>query len=349
MKLKIRALLCMTIVVLLLPATAFTQQEQETSKNSPYLQQFLERHPEADLDSDGILTRKEIYNWRNIKYLNTAITHSNIAYGEHPRQVLDFWQATSDTPTPLFVFIHGGGFRHGDKNRFPLDLLNLCLKSGISCASINYRLTHHAPYPVQMLDGARAIQFLRFRAEEWNIDPNRFAAGGNSAGSGISQWIGYHDDMADPKSDDPVARYSTRLCCVVPINMQSTYDPREIKKLIPGTAYKNSALLPFFARSAYWDWDTSKIDDELDALLRDASPINHLTADDPPVFLIHYEKNNKPGNIHHSNFGKHLKEAMDKLGIECVQHMDSDYESKQAEVADMVKFLKKQFGMLNEK
>jgi len=87
----------------------------------------------------------------------------------------------------------------------------------------------------------------------------------------------------------------------------------------------------------------------LDALLRDASPINHLTADDPPVFLIHYEKNNKPGNIHHSNFGKHLKEAMDKLGIECVQHMDSDYESKQAEVADMVKFLKKQFGMLNEK
>ena len=95
--------------------------------------------------------------------------------------------------------------------------------------------------------------------------------------------------------------------------MQSTYDPRAIKRLIPGEAYKHPALVPFFARPEGWDWDTDQIDEALDRMLNDASPINHLTADDPPVFLIHYERSNKPGNIHHPNFGKHLKEAMDKV------------------------------------
>jgi acetyl esterase/lipase len=194
-----------------------------------------------------------------------------------------------------------------------------------------------------MRDSARAIQFLRTKAAEWNLDPKRFAAGGGSAGSGISQWIGYHDEMALPESDDPVARQSTRLTCVLPINMQSTYDPREIKKLVPGDAYKHPALLPLFARPEGWDWDTDRVDASLDKMLNDASPITHLTKDDPPVYLIHYERCNKPGNIHHPNFGKHLKEAMDKLEIECVRRMDTDYESMTAAYADMVEFLKRQF------
>ena len=274
-----------------------------------------------------------------------APTLADVPYGDHERNVVDFWQAESDDPTPLFVWIHGGGFRGGDKASIPATLLEPCLKAGISCASINYRLSHHAPHPAQMHDSARAIQFLRSKAAEWNLDPKRFAAGGGSAGSGISQWIGYHNDMAEPESDDPVARQSTRLSCVIPINMQSTYDPRDIKRLIPGGAYKSSALVPLFGRPEGWDWDTGEIDDALDAMLKDASPINHLTDDDPPVFLIHYERSNTPGNIHHPNFGKHLKDAMDKLGIECVRRMDSDYESMTAAHADMVEFLKRQFGM----
>ena len=149
--------------------------------------------------------------------------------------------------------------------------------------------------------------------------------------------------MARPDSKDPVARQSTRLSCVLPINMQSTYDPREIKRLIPGDAYKHPALVPLFARPEGWDWDTDEIDDALDRMLNDASPINHLTKDDPPVFLIHYERSNRPGNIHHSNFGKHLEEAMDKLGLECVRRMDSDYQSMTAAYTDMVTFVKKHF------
>ncbi len=270
-------------------------------------------------------------------------THADISYGDHDRHVIDFWRAEADAPTPVFVWIHGGGFRGGNKSSIPARLLGPCLKAGISCASIHYRLSSHAPYPAQMHDSARAIQFIRSKAAQWNIDPNRIAAGGGSAGSGISQWLAFHDDMAQPNSSDPVARQSTRLVCAIPINMQSTYDPREIKKLIPGDAYKHRALVSFFGLSPNWDWDADEVDSRLDALLKDASPTSHLTRDDVPVFLIHYERSEKPGNIHHSNFGRHLKRKMDELGIECVRHMDSDYESMSAAYADMLTFLQKHF------
>jgi acetyl esterase len=346
MKTKGYHFLAWIMVVFFMPVALFSLQDQKTSQNTPSLRKLLENQPGADFNHDGILTEQEAVTWRDRQNsLKPDITFADVAYGEHPFQRLDFWQAKSNVPTPVFVFIHGGGFRGGDKVSIPVNLLQLCLDSGISFVSLNYRLSHHAPYPAPMLDGARAIQFLRFKAEEWNIDPNRIAAGGGSAGSGISQWIGFHDDMADPESEKPLDRLSTRLSCVIPMNMQSTYDPREIKKLIPGEAYKHPALLPFFGRQTDWDWDEDRINPELDTMLKDASPINHLTADDPPVFMTHFEKNNTPGNIHHSNFGKHLKEAMDKLGIECIHHMDSDYPSKTAEYQDMVNFLMKHFGM----
>ncbi|MCA9135363.1 MAG: alpha/beta hydrolase [Planctomycetales bacterium] len=274
-----------------------------------------------------------------------APTKADVAYGDHQRHVLDFWQAESDKPTPLFIWIHGGGFRGGDKKSFPAELRSKCLEAGISCASIHYRLSSHAPYPAQMLDSARAVQFLRSKAGQWNLDPERFAAGGGSAGSGISQWLGYHDDLADADSDDPIAKQSTRLACVFPVNMQSTYDPREIKKIIPGKAYNHPALLPFFARPQGWDWDTDKIDDELDALLKDASPVTHLTPDDAPIFLLQYARAATTGNIHHPNFGEHMKKAADAVGVECVAKLDTDYQSMSDAYDDMVKFMNKHFAV----
>ncbi len=123
--------------------------------------------------------------------------------------------------------------------------------------------------------------------------------------------------------------------------MQSTYDPRQIKEIVPGNAYKHPALLSLFARPEGWDWDTDQIDDQLDTLLKDASPITHLSKDDPPIYLIHFQRANKPGNIHHSNFGKHLKQAMDTLGVECVRKMDSDYDSMKEAYTHMVRFVKR--------
>jgi acetyl esterase/lipase len=326
---------------------ATAQQVEKTSQNTPALQKALDNRPEADLNKDGVLTFEEFKQARgqhsSQPSKKNAPTLENIRYGEHEAMALDFWKAESKTPAPLFVWIHGGGFRGGDKRSVPPVLLEQFLAAGISFASINYRLSGVGPYPLQMNDSARAVQFLRSKAAEWNIDPARLAAGGGSAGSGISQWLAFHDDLADPKSSDPVARQSTRLTCILPINMQSTYDPRDIKKIVPGDAYKDSALPAFFGLPKNWNWDTDNIDAELDKLIKDASPINHLTADDPPVFLIHYENANKPGNIHHPNFGEHLKTAMDALGIECIRRMDSDYPSMDAAYKDMAQFVIRHF------
>ena len=69
-------------------------------------------------------------------------TLANVPYGAHERQVLDFWRAKSDKPTPLLFFIHGGGFKGGDKvSNFGTLVCGGLAKRGYLVASINYRIT----------------------------------------------------------------------------------------------------------------------------------------------------------------------------------------------------------------
>ncbi|MDP6506223.1 MAG: alpha/beta hydrolase fold domain-containing protein, partial [Planctomycetota bacterium] len=140
--------------------------------------------------------------------MNPTPDLQNESYGPHERNVFDLWLAKSSRPTPLVLYIHGGGFKGGDKDSQDPELLAEYLESGISVAAINYRLSvlNNAPFPAAHLDSARALQFLRHNGQNWNLDPDLVAATGGSAGAGISMWLGYHDDLAEPDSDDPVAR-----------------------------------------------------------------------------------------------------------------------------------------------
>ena len=155
-------------------------------------------------------------------------TFENVKYGPHERNVLDFWQAKSEQSTPVLVSIHGGGFVAGNKSVQP-QLLKDCLDKGISVAAINYRYSTQAIAPAPFQDGARAVQFLRSKSKDWNIDPKRFAATGGSAGAGISLWLGFHKDMADPKNDDPVLRQSTRLTCMFVFEGQTSVNIRRTR------------------------------------------------------------------------------------------------------------------------
>jgi hypothetical protein len=268
-------------------------------------------------------------------------TYENVKYDAFDQTVLDLWIAKSDKPTPLVVNIHGGGFSAGSKSNLNAILLDLCLKSGISFASVEYRLTKVAKYPVQMHDPARAVQFLRYNAKKWNLDPTRFAATGGSAGAGISLWLDFHEDLADPKNEDPVLRESTRVKCAAVQQAQCTYDPRLIKQIVPGGAYKISAMKMLFDVPMNFNWDTDTIDAALDAKIKDCGPITHLTKDDAPVWVCHNEADNVEGNIHNANFGKYLKEQMDKVGVECVRHMNTDYPGGFREMsADMFQWIK---------
>jgi acetyl esterase/lipase len=246
--------------------------------------------------------------------------HANVRYGPHERNVFDVWLATSDKATPLVIYYHGGGFRGGDKRTINLQTLRQLREKGITVAAVNYRLSGTAPFPAQMHDCARALQYIRLHAGDYNIDPNRVGATGGSAGAGISQWLAFHDDLARPGDPDLVRRQSTRLSAVMAYNAQTSYDPRFIKKLM-NTDQVDGALLPLFGMKSAADVDNPKYA----PLFEEASPINHLPADDPPVMLFYSQKNdplppNSPGklHIHPPNFGPALKEKADRLGVECI-------------------------------
>jgi acetyl esterase/lipase len=179
------------------------------------------------------------------------------------------------------------------------------------------------------MDCARAIQFLRHKAKDWNLDPRRVAASGSSAGAGTSLWLAFHEDLADPKSNDPILRQSTRLTCTAVFGAQSTYDPRVIKEWIGGRAHEHAALPGFYGLK------TDELDSEkAHKLYEAAAPITHLTKDDSPVFAFYSEPKGplpadaRPGQgIHHLNFGLKLKERMDALKIECVVRHADDYKA----------------------
>jgi acetyl esterase/lipase len=285
--------------------------------------------------------------WRSEAQQKPVPSQANVRYGPHARNVLDLWQAATDGPAPLLVHIHGGGFLAGDKAGVSGQLLNQCLRSGISVASINYRYSSQAPFPAPFLDSARAIQFLRAHAAEWKLDAGRVAATGGSAGAGMSLWLAFHPDLADPKSTDPVLRQSTRLKCAAVLGAQTSYDPRVIRKVVGGRAHEHPALLPLYGLQP----------DEVDsprahAMYEKASPVRFATADDPPVFLFYNEPKGplpadaRPGQgIHHPNFGSFLKERLDELKVPCeVRHLD-DYAAKRQGVEalprEMVEFFKR--------
>ncbi|MCX7012360.1 MAG: alpha/beta hydrolase [Candidatus Sumerlaeota bacterium] len=276
---------------------------------------------------------------------------ANVAYGPHERNVLDLWKAKSDRPTPLVVHFHGGGFTQGDKTWISPILLEICLKQGISVATANYRYSTQAPYPAQLEDSARAVQFLRLHAKEYNLDPNAVAITGGSAGGVISMWLGFFDDMADPANADPVKRQTTRVSVIGPVDGQSTLDPRVASKLIGEDATRWVGTFP-----ASRLFGLAKDEDLMTAarvfpLYEEASPINHVKAGAPPVIMYY---NNPPGPLppvshndalHNFRLGTLLKERLDEVGIENVLHHAGEYRGQgpEAHLRDMVDFFVKHF------
>jgi hypothetical protein len=134
-------------------------------------------------------------------------------------------------------------------------------------------------------------------------------------------WLGFHDDLAQPESSDPVSRQSTRIVAIGTMGGQGTYDPIKIKVLVGGRAWEH----PFKVYGVKTAEEALMPTDILRQLYDEASAITHLTADDAPLYMIYSEPDitppadSKPGPfIHHPNFGKQIKQAMDRLGVENV-------------------------------
>jgi acetyl esterase/lipase len=203
------------------------------------------------------------------------------------------------------------------------------LKQGYHIASISYPLVNEGAVQPAMLNSAlRAVQFLRYKAKEWKIDSSRIVATGGSAGGCSSLLIALHDDIANPKSPDPVKRFSSRIAGAQVAGAQTTMNPFVIKERIGEKTFGNPMpYKPFAAETAEEmmnNWGKYK------ELALKCSPITHLTKDDPPLHLFYNVNREFPttsgsNGIHSPIFGEILLEACKKVGVEChLQYWEKD-------------------------
>lgn len=327
------------------------------SEEDALSRQILKRFPQADADGDGVLSNAE-----KQKLLRQAATRAkrnpgsrkptpkkaradetqdskspsfaNVKYGDHERHVFDLWLAKSDKPTPLAIYIHGGGFTSGSKEKLKSDVLSQLLNAGISVAAINYRYKTIAPLPAPHRDAKQALQFIRSKADQWNIDKDRVAAFGGSAGAQICMWLAYSDDMADPNSSNPIERESTRLTCVATTGVQTSNGVEFWKKTI-GSLLGDDSTAELLLKPWGKEQDPEKVQiatwgaktlEEANRIAALHSALDIVSADDPPIFMSYGmspdaklptdRKRVRGWLIHHVNLGIALKEKTDALNLE---------------------------------
>ncbi len=350
-----RPLLCIALLYVL--ATSIVEAQDKAATVDERLQQFIKKFPKADANGDGVLTESEARAYKKSaksseandeKKTHTAEhtkpSNANVSYGSHERNKLDFWRAASDRPTPVMIYFHGGSFKGGDKSMVESrSTLDECLEAGISVVSVNYRFSSDAPFPAPMHDGARAVQFVRSKAKEWSIDPDRIALSGSSAGATLALWITLHDDLADPNSEDPIARLSTRVTCASPHSGTAGLEPEYFQEHA-GVTKLGAALWQLFGANSQNEFAS----DAKRPLLREASPLLHASKDDPPLFLTYSgdpaeapfaEESAQRAWIHHVSLGMPLKSQYDLLGCECEIYHQGNPEKRGSEIAFLKRHL----------
>lgn len=200
------------------------------------------------------------------------------------RQMLDLYLPETKTsrPRPLVVYVHGGGWENGGKEQAGV-LFNLLKGREYAGASINYRLTNEAIWPAQIHDCKAAIRALRAHAAENQIDPDKIAVFGISAGGHLVSMLGVTGGMKELEGElGPHLSQSSRVTCVLDFCDPSNFltfagqdtiinvdDPKTgLSKLIGGTVKEKPEVA------------------------RNASPVNYLTSDDAPFLIIHGTKDN---------------------------------------------------------
>ncbi len=198
--------------------------------------------------------------WRDLAYVPNG----------HKRQKLDFYAPTDRSggpgPWPCVVYMHGGGWENGGKRGNSAFVL--CLR-GYAVASIDYRLSGDAPFPAQIEDCKAAVRYLRAHAAQFNIDPKRIGASGNSAGGHLAALLGTSGSV---KAFDKGAylEQSSAVQAVVDF-----YGPTDLSFYGPSQ--------PGDILSRFIGGPTQDNKEKVQA----ANPITHVDAGDPPFAIFH--------------------------------------------------------------
>ena len=221
----------------------------------------------------------------------------------HPRQKLDLYLPKDATNAPLIVWVHGGAWKSGDKDRTPAQIF---VEEGYAVASINYRLSQHAVFPAQIEDCKAAIRWLRVHAKDYGYNPERIAAWGSSAGGHLVALLGTSGDVKEfDTGENPGV--SSRVQAVVDFFGPTDFTqmgkfPGQIKHDAPDSP--ESELLGGAVQ-------------ENKAKAARANPITYITADDPPFLIMHGDKDNTVP----LNQSELLEAALKKAGVDVAFHI----------------------------
>jgi acetyl esterase/lipase len=201
-------------------------------------------------------------------------TEKDLAYipNGHERQKLDIYVPPGDGPKPLVVWVHGGAWKQGSKDRTPAIAL---LTQGYVVASINYRLSQHATFPAQIQDCQAAIRWLRANADKYKIDAKRVGVWGASAGGHLVALVGTADNCDAWEPIGECRDQSAKVQCVL-----DWFGPADLAMYKDAATRDGSSIAQLIGET----------NGDAAAKHRIASPVTYITADDPPFLIMHGDK-----------------------------------------------------------
>jgi acetyl esterase/lipase len=214
-------------------------------------------------------------------------TWTDLAYASvSPAQKLDIYLPDGESPFPVVLWIHGGGWSRGDKAIQQTDPQMTLLQRGYAIVSVNYRFSDEAIFPAQIQDVKAALRWIRAHADEYQLDPNRIAAWGSSAGGHLAALLGTSDgiwDLQDAGLGN--SEFSTEVRAVV-----DWFGPNDFLLLDPQLAENGYPRTPEKGHNNINSSESKLLGapiTERTDLVERANPIHYVTSKAPPFFLEH--------------------------------------------------------------
>lgn len=202
--------------------------------------------------------------FRNVDFCSPDNIHQNLDL---------FFPASSDSPAPAVIYVHGGAWRSCDKDSdFFFPLMKSLQNAGFLVAAINYRLAPRHPFPAQIIDARCAVRYLRKNAADLHINPDHIGAFGDSAGGHLVSLMGLAGESAGWDTGE-FPDVSSRVQAVV-----NLYGISDVSKVF---GHDDSNIWP----------EVFNVDgDDNDPRLKAASPLTYVHKGTPPFLIIHGDK-----------------------------------------------------------
>lgn len=227
------------------------------------------------------------------------------AGNENPKQGVDVYlpkKRNSDKPLPVVALIHGGGWVNGDRIGYAAQAIQLARTGDYAAVAVGYRLSKEAHWPAQVHDCKAAIRWIRAHAKEYNLDADKIAAWGSSAGGHLSSLLGTSGDVKELEGDlGPNTSFSSRVQCVVNLCGPEDFTQALMFDKEGRPIWKDDAVSGLLGGNAQ----------EKHAEAVAASPVTHVTKDDPPFITFHGTKDQRVSFRH----AETIHAALQKAGL----------------------------------